>query len=459
MDWASHTFGHANLGDPRRVERLCKMAAAAVLRPGGTVTSVMQIPAEREGAFRFLESSHVDTQALADAAFETTAGDAAELEGHVFVAIDQTDLTFTDRTWGRGLGPDAKRNSSIFRSVQVMNALAIDSKGTVLGVVDQQWWNRPEEKTPWGKGDPRPPEKRESWEWVRCFDACLDRFKSVARHMRLWFLMDRAADFHGTLSRAAQQDVWVTIRSNFDRRIYRHGRAQWLWKTLSRRPILGHVEICVPRGHGRKRRRARFEVRALCAETRVRDKPRPQVWAQMTCVQIREVSPVPRGETPIAWRLLSNYPVEDLSDALCVVRSYTQRWKVEEFHKTWKSGTCDVESSQLRSFDAIRRWATILATVAARTERLKQLSRQQPDLDAHTEFTREELDAAILLSETSKFEVGDKMTLVQAVRLIAMIGGHMGRKGDGPPGSITIRRGLSEVIPAAKVLNRARTSG
>ena len=71
--WARETFGAAELGDPRRTERLVRMAEAAARRPAGTITSVMQTSAEAEGAFRFLESSRVETAAVGAAVFSTTA--------------------------------------------------------------------------------------------------------------------------------------------------------------------------------------------------------------------------------------------------------------------------------------------------------------------------------------------------------------------------------------------------
>jgi len=40
--WAEHTFGHAALGDERRVHRLVTMAAAVASRPAGTVTQVFR---------------------------------------------------------------------------------------------------------------------------------------------------------------------------------------------------------------------------------------------------------------------------------------------------------------------------------------------------------------------------------------------------------------------------------
>lgn len=227
-----------------------------------------------------------------------------------------------------------------------------------------------------------------------------------------------------------------------------------LHTTLRRQSVLGHIELVVPPGPGRRGRVASLEIRALTAKVRINHYPNEERWEKLSCVRVREVGYLPTGEERIEWKLLTNYPVIGFDDCLKVLESYIFRWRVEEFHKTWKSGACNVERSQLRSLEAIKRWATILAAVATRIERLKRLAREQPEMNATHELSRHEVDAAIMLSETKKHAVGDELTLQQAVALIAIVGGHMGRKGDGPPGSITIRRGLELVTPAAQVLAR-----
>jgi hypothetical protein len=47
--------------------------------------------------------------------------------------------------------------------------------------------------------------------------------------------------------------------------------------------------------------------------------------------------------------------------------------------------------TQLRSPDAVVRWATILAAVATRIERLKHLARERADEPATVELTLEEI--------------------------------------------------------------------
>jgi hypothetical protein len=338
-----------------------------------------------------------------------------------------------------------------------MTAFALDDRGVPLGVLDQQWWLRPEEKTPWGKRDPRPPEERESWFWVRSLQAARERLREAAPQTTPWFVMDRGADFWGVFEEARSSDVLMTVRATFSRALERNGKKQYLWSTLARQPPLGSMEVTVPAGTGRTRRRAILEIRALRANVRTRAKP--VLHQDLYCVRVRETSRVPTGEERIEWILLTNHPVVTRDDAKLVVRGYAYRWRIEEFHRSWKSGGCCVETSQLRSFDAIKRWGTILAAVAARAERLKHLSRQTPEVDALQELSREEIDAAILLSRTKKWRPGDAMDLLTAVQLVAMVGGHLARKRDGPPGSITIGRGLQRVMPAALVLRAQRGSG
>lgn len=454
--WAHETFSRARLGDPRRTRRLVSIAAAVAQHPSGTVTGTGQKSAGTEGTFRFLESEHVSTAEVANAVFESTAL-AARNEKRILVPVDQTDLTFVDRQRCRGLGPNPSRLNGKLRSVQVMNALALDLDGVPIGILDQQWWNRPEKKTPSGKNDPRAPDERESWEWIRCMEAASERLRNIAPNARPWFNMDRGADFWGIFEAAERLDADLTVRAVYSRVIKKGNRTLGLWSTIAKAPVLGILEIAIPGGRGRVTRVARFEVRAGTYRVRIRGNPRPQMWKMLGAIRIRELGPVPCGEERIEWKLLTNVAINDLDDITQVVAGYALRWRIEEFHKTWKSGCCDLENSQLRSFDAIVRWGTILAAVATRVERLKLISRTQPDLDARTEFTQHEINAAIILTGTKKYLLGAQMTLKEAVRLVAMAGGFMGRKGDGDPGSITIKRGLERVLPAAQALNAVRT--
>ena len=197
-------FAGAQLGDPRRVRRLIKIAAAVAEQPAGTVTASMRSVADKEGAFRFLESDRFRAETISEAAFDATALSCNSPT--TFVVLDQTDLSFVDRKNVRGLGPVCYRNSDTRKAVHVMNAFALDSDGTPRGLIGQEVWLRPEDRSPGrrrpGKGfrdDPRPVEQRESWRWVRTLNSARDRMTGSAPGTQCWFVADRGADFHGFL--------------------------------------------------------------------------------------------------------------------------------------------------------------------------------------------------------------------------------------------------------------------
>ena len=456
--WASETFSQAKLVDKRLVSRLIDMAAAGAERPGGTVTKVMCTVAQREGAFRFLESERLDSEAIAVAMFESTAQKCRS--PITYVAMDQTSLSFTDRDKSKGLGPSGDRTSGKRRALQIMGAYAMDDRGVPVGLIDQQTWlwrekrtTRYEEKR--GRWIPQgPPEERESIYWPKCLAEAKKRFANAGCETTPWYLADRGADSNIFLKEACESGGFFTLRSNINRAIKKAGERRKLHSTVKRQKVMGTINITIPPGPDRTGRIASLELRQVACQVRIDKASSEEHWKELSCIRVREVGHVPSGEERIEWKLLTNYPVGTFEDGLMVLNSYTLRWRIEEFHKTWKSGACDVESSQLRSLEALKRWATILAAVAARIERLKRLSREQPNLPALSELSRHEIDAAIMLTKTRKHAVGDDLTLQQAVALIGILGGHMGRKGDGPPGSITIRRGLELVTPAASVLRQ-----
>lgn len=94
---------------------------------------------------------------------------------------------------------------------------------------------------------------------------------------------------------------------------------------------------------------------------------------------------------------MTDRPVVTDADVATVLTGYAQRWKIEELHRTWMSGACRVEESQLRTANGVMKWAIIIAAAATRIERLKHLRRTDPTSDAATEFTKWEFEATLLM--------------------------------------------------------------
>jgi hypothetical protein len=381
---------------------------------------------------------------------------------YAFVAVDGASLALTDRLGTKGFGSvgTSKRPAT---GLQLINAYALEPDGTPIGVVGQSWWaRRPRKRRQDHKR--RDVSERETQRWLDTIRDVTDLFEQFAPDTRPWFVADRGGDGSDLLKTLDQSGAFFTVRSSADR-VVEDSRGK---STLQRRLARQHVRFCfdleVASGPGRVGRTARMAVRACHATVRLKEHPsRRRTHLALNCVEIREVSRRPAGERALHWRLLTNVDIET-DDALhAIARSYSCRWRIEELHRTWKSGACRVEDSQVRSVEALKKWATLMINVAARIERIKVRSRTEPELLADAELTKYEIQALVLLKRKYKKRtetIPDGIpTLAQAVLWLAEIGGYTGKSSGGPPGSITIRRGYDDIAQAAALLEALESEG
>ncbi len=452
MRWAREEFGRAELGDVRRVNRLVAMAAGASQRPSGKVSVVFDRPREREGAYDFLESAHVDELAVAKAMFAATAGRAeAEKEKTVFVPLDISSLTLTDDAETKDFGVLGASNRHV-RGVLMVNALAVSREGVPLGLIDQQYWTREkrregtlEEKV---KANLHRPimEKQGGW-FLRSVERVIERFADV--DVTPWFVIDREADSRHILGALRGRPCLYTIRATRNRSLAETEKASTVRAALLRSKPLAKERVDLSRNGHRAARTVDVEIRAKQVELAFKKMGiSPAATHRVYAVWVRERTRGRKKSEPLDWLLYTNAPVVTEEDARRVVASYRARWRVEEFHRTWKKGECAIETTQLRSLSAVVKWATVLAAVAVRIERLKYLSRATPNAPASAEFADVEIAAMKLEREIRAdgrpVQIPVMPSLQQATEWVAELGGWMGRQ-NGPPGSITLARGLDRL--------------
>jgi hypothetical protein len=409
-----------------------------------------------------LESVSVKAEAIGDAVHASTASRCRDSK-LVFVPVDATSLTVTDKTRNKGLGAVGSWTHGS-RGVHAMTALAVAEDGSTLGICAQRMWVR-EQRSPHGRHHSLAAHSTESDHWVDVLHAAQSTLASAAPHCTPWFQMDRGADCWQVLALAHELGMLVTVRAVHDRRL--DGQVDRLWDVLQRARVLETTTIDVParppavkrrRAGGERRitwrtpprpaRRAKITIRAAAVPLVLKTRQGRAFTVPLHAVLVKEMA---RHGDPIEWMLLTTSPVRRRADALEVVRGYTIRWRIEELHRTWKRGLCRVEDTQLRSREAVFKWATILAAVASRAMRLTQLARSTPDAAANTEFSAIELAALLALRDPKGVDRNAVPTLAQAVRWLADLGGYTG-PWNGPPGATVIGRGLRDILVAARVL-------
>lgn len=149
----------------------------------------------------------------------------------------------------------------------------------------------------------------------------------------------------------------------------------------------------------------------------------------------------PDGIKPISWLLLTTLKVNSFEEAARYVRWYTYRWLIERYHYTLKSG-CGIEKLQL---ETTRRIDMALATYSIVAWRLLWLTYEARfNLDMPCDSVLEIDEWQSLCATINKNPIPPKKppSLREAVRMIAILGGFLGRKGDGEPGVKSIWRGL-----------------
>src|SRR5260221_6543452 len=136
--WARATFSGL-VGDSRWGKRLVRLAMLAALQPSGQVTRVCTKSADREGPFGFLENKRIKASEVGAACYDACA---EQCKGEdIFVAIDGSSLSFTDRKRVRGLGGVGNWSARL-RGVHVVTALALDRRGVEIGLCGQTYWTR-----------------------------------------------------------------------------------------------------------------------------------------------------------------------------------------------------------------------------------------------------------------------------------------------------------------------------
>ena len=458
--WADKTFAKAALGDVRRTRRLVLMAGRAARRPSGKVSDVFDKAHEREGAYDFLENDAIPASAIAEMLFAASVEQTKD-DPLAYVVIDGSALTFTDTNESKDIGPIGSSNRAA-RGLQVMSALGLSMTGVPLGLLDQLVWARaPREqrtrKEAAERNRQRPFEDKETSKFVEAARNAVERLKAAGKDA--WVVIDREADNRDILLALAETRCLFTVRSHWDRPTLGEDglRGPKLRELLCSQPILGRYTIEIGRTGQRAARSATIDIQAAEVELLFpkRD-PLPKESMVLWAVRLREHT---TGPNPLEWLLFTNAPVTNDTQAKAVINSYCFRWRIEEFHRTWKQGDCNVEDAQLHSMAALTKWATILAAVATRIERLKYLSRKTPKLPATIELCDDEIEALKLDQRRrrpaqKRKRLPSMPTIEEATWWIAELGGWIGLA-NGPPGATTLARGmrrLADLVDAIRLV-------
>jgi len=434
------------LDDARLVKRCQKLASALSQQTDASIPRACGSWKETKGAYRFFSHPGVKRGAILAAHRQQTL-ERMNQESEVLVIQDTTYVNLTGHEAMKGLGPITMRKTS--RGLVVHHALAVSGSGQTLGLLDQRVWARPLEGVQSHQQTTRQRQEREreSQRWGRVLKTI-----SRMRPRTVIHVADREADLYELLESLVGRQERFVIRSNANRRI-RAPKAALLEQALRQSPDVGTLEIRVPARAGQPARQALLTLRARTVKLRWPY----QLLGRHQDVMVNVVEAIerhaPKGKTPLDWRLLTSESIDTLDACLRVIRLYSQRWTIEEFHKGLKTG-CRIEERRLETPKRFEVFLALASVISSMLLRLRDAAREASDRPAIGFFSAAQL--ALLHSKFPRL-VGRQPTLRQALRAMAQMGGFLGRKGDGDPGWITLWHGLKELLQMEEAFHIAKS--
>lgn len=441
QDWVEEEFGGARLPDRRLVRRLCEIARDFFARPQAQIPQACQSRAKTKAAYRFFKHPETKMDVLLEPHRQSTYRRMGE-QRVVLCPQDTTSLNYSTHPATADLGLIGTKPDGPI-GLMVHDTMAFSVEGTPLGLLDVQWWARdPEEFGQKHHRKQRPIEEKESYKWLKSYQQVAEAQRQCPDTM-LVSIGDREADVYELFHLALTQPNGpkLLVRAEQDR-LLAQAQGQ-LWSAVTAQSLAGIQALHIPRRQSSAARQAQLEVRfteVTLKPPQGRSKLGPlKLWAvlaQETCA--------PKGIEPLSWMLLTNLPVQSFEAAVEKLRWYTKRWGIEIFHKTLKSG-CKVEERQLGSADSIQACLAIDLVVAWRVYHLTQLGRETPDVPCTAFF--EEAEWKALLTFVTKQPVidGEPPNLRKAMRMVAGLGGFLGRNSDREPGTKSLWLGLQRL--------------
>jgi len=439
-DWAEEEFCRSDFGDRRLNNRLLRLARDFYNYPQANIPQACGERAKTKAAYRFFDNQKVKMDKILASHYESTA-ERAKKEKVVLSIQDTTSLNYSTHPATERLGLiGSSENKPI--GLLVHDTLAVRPDGVPLGLLDVQVWSRDPKK--YGKKHLRyelPIEQKESMKWLRSFKAA----STIQKHCPDTLFVsvgDREADIYELFVLAQENPSGPKLLVRADReRLNKDG--QPVWDYVENQPIAGKLEVQVPRRPAKKARVANLDIRYSEVELRPPKRKKKMGSLKVWAVLANEGN-TPEGVDPIRWMLLTTLEVTSFEEAIEKIKWYSKRWQIEVYHRTLKSG-CKIEERQLGHADRIEGCLAIDMVVAWRILHLAHLGRETPNVPCTVYFEDYQWKALHCFVNRTREEPKIPPCLSDAMRMVAGLGGFLGRKSDGNPGTKTLWLGIQRL--------------
>ena len=445
-EWIGNEFKDLSFGDRRLDRRFIQTMSSFNLTPEGCINRILKDEdAARKATYRFFSNDKIKSQKILDCHTKMTA---KRMKKHKVVLSlhDSSFFSFNTKPSIMGLGNiggslgDGEETKGFIGHF----ALAVTESGQPLGLQAVKMWSRAYESE-WDK---------ESERWIETLE---EAEKSYSDETEMVYVADRESDQFETLHDAHHRGHKFVIRSKHDRLI--QGEDFYLSLHMEKQKVQFEVEIDLPQEKCKVAALMKFGEVTINDTDQKSNRHLSRLGVRHVKLGVIEVKEKEKreGKEQLKWVLYTNLPLATKEEALKVINYYRLRWQIESFFKVLKDGCCHVEHASLRSFEKLEKYTMCFSIIAWRMFWMKFLFHTDPDLPAKTILTDSEIEV-LKIRHPDKVDKR-KFTVGEALRLIAMRGGYNNRKGDGPPGNITLWRGFMSIRDRAMFLEELIAAG
>jgi hypothetical protein len=451
VSWSDEELASLRLNDKRLEDRAAWILDLLSSYPSLSIPTCCTTKGDEDAVYRFFANQRVSAQKILAAHFDTTVRRASAYS-RVVVPQDTTEFDFTRPSERVG----GALNGGTRRGFLAHVLLATAQDGVPLGLVAAKFWTRPINKTKKGKAYwKKPLDKKESGRWLDGYRRIAEFKARLPKETQVIAVSDSEGDIYECLAARPTPDSDVhpnfVVRACHDRLL---ANDTTLYRELREAPVLSkktvHVRAQRPASFDGRRRKAGKKERDAVVEVRAqrvtvmapKDKPDAVPSTDINAVFVSEPNPPP-GQVAIEWMLLTDLPIDTLAAVEDVIEIYGQRWGIEVYFYTLKSG-CQVEQRQLEADQNLTACIAMYMVVAWRVEYLTMLARSNPDLPCDAVLETDEWRAAYAATQKRR-PPRRAPSLSTMLPMIASLGGFRAKRDNPTPGPKSVWIGLQRL--------------
>lgn len=439
------------IGDMRLERRAKELFNRLSQSPGSSIQRLAGNRAEQKAYYRFLNNERVKENHLIK---ETSSRMVSLAKGRHLLCIQDTSEIALGSHKGRvnlnrGLG--RSDNSETAHCFKLHPSLVLDAEDlTPLGFSDIKIFHRPLEKISrhQRKYYNQPIEEKESYKWIEA----AEKSKIVLQEAEsVTFIEDREGDIYEQFALIPDEKTHLLIRSRATRKLINGGS---LYNEVDAEPVAGVYKIELPtdKRKSQYKREAIIELRFKTCSIQCPKKPNKKGYPKsitISCISVKEMGNV---SEPINWKLITTHNVVNYQQALTLVSWYSARWYIEQIFRLLKRQGFGIEETELESGWAIRKLVVLQLSALLKILQMN-IAYAQPEGGQPIEevFDQQQIEVLKMMNDklqgkTIKLQNNHNPTRVKwATWVVGRLGGWKGYDSQGPPGVITLIRGMDRL--------------